>query len=318
MIGVNRGSLAGELRSRSGVCSVCGLLVALDQSANAFLDLPQISQSTVYPLEKGDDVLLQRIPLATGCVQSGGHLSQLRLQGGEPGFSHLCGSELVQRQPLAGGEQLTGIQQDDGALGAGNDSSDVHRGEAAHHRAGRSDGGTVHPQHLAHFVYQYGHPLLLQLQHHDPGFLPNWGIELEALPQVNYRNSALTVRHHAFEELGRLGERRRGRVAENTLHLQDVEGEFLASHPEGYHLDIVASVHGAEASVKRELNAGRSSSGTRVSAWRATPTAHGSVSPGGTGSAFSRTSSSASSTSRQTRRPEMFTTTPTFPEPTGV
>ena len=67
-------------------------------------------------------------------------------------------------------------------------------------------------------------------------------VELEALAQVDHRHGAALVRHHALEELGRLGQRRGRLVAEDPLDLEDVERELLGPDPEAHELDVVAGV----------------------------------------------------------------------------
>jgi hypothetical protein len=48
---MNRGPLSSELRRRGGFVCRTHLLVALDQAADAFLDLGEIRQCGVDPLE---------------------------------------------------------------------------------------------------------------------------------------------------------------------------------------------------------------------------------------------------------------------------
>ena len=60
---MNRRAGAGELRRRSATSAARALLVALDQPADVFLDLAQIGQRAVHPLEQGDDVALEGLPV---------------------------------------------------------------------------------------------------------------------------------------------------------------------------------------------------------------------------------------------------------------
>src|SRR5438034_214800 len=119
----------------------------------------------------------------------------------------------------------------------------------------------------------------------------------EPLAQVDQRDGAPMISQHAFEKIRRLGERRGRLVTQDALDLKDVEGEVLARHLERDELDVVVGTH-----VMRSPNASRSRIGTSVPLRRATPAAHGSDSPRGTGSAVSRPTSSASSPSNATRR----------------
>src|SRR2546427_12535856 len=82
-------------------------------------------------------------------------------------------------------------------------------------------------------------------------------------------------------------------LAEDPLHLEDVEREVLTGHLEGDELDVVACGH-----PMRSPSASRSRIGTSTPRRRATALAQRSDSPCGTGSAASRTTSSASSTSK--------------------
>ena len=191
--------------------SICRLLVALDQSANPFLDLPQISQGAVYPLEQGDDVLLQGIPLADP-VRPAGRSSR-------------------SAPPSKAVSQASAIYAAPSSLSASRslDESSLRAFSRMMVRSGRE---------MIPAMYTAARPLTTgpggamvvlstrstsrtsststptrwfsKLQHHDPGFFPYRGIELEALPQVNHWNGGVAVRHHALEELGCLGERRRG------------------------------------------------------------------------------------------------------------
>src|SRR5205807_8036362 len=152
-------------------------------------------------------------------------------------------------------------------------------------------------QHLRDRVHYHAQLPALPFQDDGARLFPVRSRRAEPLAQVDQRDRPPLIPQHAFEKIRGLGQRRGRLVAQDALHLKDVEGEVLARHLEGDELDVVVGAH-----VIRSPSASRSRIGTSVPLRRATPAAHGSDSPRGTGSAVSRTTSSASSTSNATRR----------------
>ena len=134
-------------------------------------------------------------------------------------------------------------------------------------------------------------------------------VELEALAQVDHRHRAAVVGDHALEELGRLGQRRGRHVAEDPLDLQDVERELLGARPgrspPGRRRRCSCGRRLREACAQRGEIEQRHQ--TRPSV-RATAAAQGSVAARGNRQCRrSYSTDSASSTSRQSRRPASST-----------
>src|SRR5213078_1324426 len=171
------------------------------------------------------------------------------------------------------------------------------RGQALHDGRGRRDLGGGHLQHLGDRVHDDAELTALPLEDHRARFLAQRRGRAEPFTEIHERHGDALVAQHALEEIGRLGEGGGSLVAEDPLDLEDVEGQVLAGHLEGDELDVVAGGH-----PMRSPSASKSRIGTRAPRRRATPDAHGSDSPRGTGSAASRTTSSASSTSNATYR----------------
>src|SRR6185312_4457484 len=86
--------------------------------------------------------------------------------------SPMGAADRAQGETLGRRQDPASVENDDGALGPGDDPGDVLRGEAAYHRSRRRDGRAVHPDDLPDLVHQHAHPLLAQIHHHKPGLLP--------------------------------------------------------------------------------------------------------------------------------------------------
>src|SRR6185437_9882705 len=167
-------------------------------------------------------------------------------------------------------------------------------------------------QHFGDHIHHEADLPAIVLQDHCAGVVAHGCRNSEPFAEVDHGNGGPFIPQHAFEELRRLREGRRTLVPEDPLHLEDVEGEVLAGHPERHQLDIIARAHWI-----RSPSASRSSIGTRPPSRRPMPDAHGNDSPGGTGRGASRTTSSASSTSNSTSRPPMVTSTIAPPRSAG-
>src|SRR5439155_1212178 len=202
-----------------------------------------------------------------------------------------------ERELLRRRKQSRRVEHDDRPPVLHDQARDVLRGEALHDRRGRRDLGGRDLQHLGDRVHDHAELAALPLEDHRARFLAQRRGQAEPLAEIHERHGDALVAQHALEEIGRLGERRRGLVPEDPLDLEDVEGQVLTGHLEGDQLDVVARGH-----PMCSPSASRSRIGTRAPRRRATPDAHGSDSPRGTGNTASRTTSSASSTSNATWR----------------
>src|SRR4029077_861290 len=171
-------------------------------------------------------------------------------------------------------------------------------------------------QHLGDDVHHQADFPAVVVEDHGAGVVAHRRRYPQALPQVDHRDGGAFVPQDSLEKLRRLGKGRGTLVAQDPLHLKDVEGEVLAGHAETHQLDIVARAHWIRSPNASISRIGISSVPSPL-ARRPMPAAHGRVSPGGTGSGGSRPPSSASSTSNPTSRPPRFTSTIAEPRSTG-
>src|SRR6266571_2803536 len=215
----------------------------------------------------------------------------------------------LERQLLLGGEQPRGVEDDDRAAVLHDEPRDVVSREPLDEAGRRGDLGGGELQDLGDGVDHDADVAAVPLEDHGARLLAVRRRHAEPLAQVDERHRGALVLQHALEEVGCLGERRRRLVAEDPLHLEDVEREVLTGHLEGDELDVVACGH-----PMRSPSASRSRIGTSTPRRRATALAQG--------SAASRTTSSASSTSNATwRMPSpapISTSTAARPRPAGA
>ena len=163
----------------------------------------------------------------------------------------------VRAMPLGGGEQLAGVQDDDRALGPGDDPGDVGGRQAAHHRPGRRDGRAVDPHHLAHLVHQHADALVVEIEHHEPGLLADRRVELEAASAG--RPPAPRRPRRGPRPRGNPGALGSGagvsyRRMRSTWRMSNANS--WVPDPEGHELDVVASGGHADSSL-REARAQR-------------------------------------------------------------
>ncbi len=136
MVGVDHRPGAGELRRLRRVGRRLELLVAVDQRPDVFLELGQLAERGIDPLEIGDDLPLHCLALGVGAglVEPERDRLELAPQRGNQRIAHAAQATApVSASRSSELSSLRGVEHHDGAVGPGDDAADVLGGEAAHH-----------------------------------------------------------------------------------------------------------------------------------------------------------------------------------------